>query len=82
MKIRNVCIGTVVGGLVLAGGVRACAAKTGRYTIENRIESIVAKKPNLKGVAKSSGGKVGSGSKNMGSFVVQSVSPIWKLPVS
>ena len=58
MKIRNVCIGIVAGGFILAGGMRACAAKTSRHTIEDRMESIVAKKPKLKGVVKSSGGKL------------------------
>jgi murein L,D-transpeptidase YafK len=58
MKIRNVCIGVVVGGLVLAGGVRACAAKATRHTIEDRVATIVARKPQLKDVAKSSGGKL------------------------
>ena len=58
MKIRNVCIGIVAGGFILAGGMKACAVKTARHTIEDRMAAIVAKKPKLKGIARSSGGKL------------------------
>ena len=58
MKIRNVCIGIVAGGFILAGGMKACVVKTARHTVEDRLAAIVAKKPSLKGVAKSSGGKL------------------------
>ena len=58
MKLRGLVIGIAVGGFVVAGGVKACAAKTTRHTIEDRVATIVAKKPQLKGVAKSSGGKL------------------------
>ena len=58
MKLRGLAIGIAVGGFVVAGGVKACAAKTTRHTIEDRVATIVAKKPQLKGAAKSSGGKL------------------------
>ena len=58
MKLRSLVIGIAVGGFVVAGGVKACAARTARHTVEDRMETIVAKKPSLKGVAKSSGGKL------------------------
>ena len=58
MKIRNVCIGIVAGGFILAGGMKACVVRTARHTVEGRMAAIVAKKPSLKGVAKSSGGKL------------------------
>ena len=58
MKIRDVCIGIVAGGVILTAGMKACAVKTARHTIEDRMVAIVAKKPKLKNVARSSGGKL------------------------
>ena len=58
MKIRNVCIGIVAGGVILAGGMKVCAARTARHTIEDRVAAIVAKKPKLKDMVRSSGGKL------------------------
>ena len=72
MKIRNIAIGVVVGGVIFAGGVAAVAwqkglsiretaelgvgviaAKASRHTIADRTAAILAKKPQLKGVAES-----------------------------
>ena len=39
-------------------GVGVVAAKTSRHTIADRVTAIVAKKPHLKAVAKSAGGKL------------------------
>ena len=47
MKLRGLVIGIAVGGFVVAGGVKACAARTTRHTIEDRMGAIVAKKPKL-----------------------------------
>ena len=77
MKIRNIAIGVVVGGVIFAGGVAAVAwqkglsiretvelgvgviaAKASRHTIADRTAAILAKKPQMKGVAKSAGGKL------------------------
>ena len=58
MKRRGLVIGMVVGGFIVVGGVEACAARMARHTTEDRMEAIVAKKPQLKGVARSSGGKL------------------------
>ena len=77
MKIRNIAIGVVVGGVIFAGGVAAVAwqkglsicetvelgvgviaAKATRHTIADRTAAILAKKPQLKGVAESAGGKL------------------------
>ena len=58
MKIRDACIGIVAGGVILTAGMKACAVKTARHTIEDRMVAIVAKKPKLKNVARSSGGKL------------------------
>ena len=58
MKLRSQLIGMVVGGFIVAGGVEACAARTARHTVEDRMAAIVAKKPKLKDVARSSGGKL------------------------
>ena len=58
MKLRDLVIGISVGGIIVAGGVKACAARTTRHTIEDRMGAIVAKKPKLKGAAKSAGGKL------------------------
>ena len=77
MKIRNIAIGVVVGGIIFAGGVAAVAwqkglsiretvelgvgviaAKASRHTIADRTAAILAKKPQLKGVAESAGGKL------------------------
>ena len=55
--VRQV-FGIVVGGFIVAGGMQARAARTARHTIEDRVAAIVAKKPQLKGVARSSGGKL------------------------
>ena len=75
MKIRNIAIGVVVGGVIFAGGVAAVAwqkglsiretvelgvgviaAKASRHTIADRTAAILAKKPQLKGVAESADG--------------------------
>ena len=77
MKIRNIAIGAVVGGVIFGVGVAAVAwqkglsiretvelgagviaAKTSRHTIADRTAAILEKKPQLKGVAKSAGGKL------------------------
>ena len=58
MRLRGLVIGIVVGGFVIAGGVEACAARTERYKVEDRMEAIAAKKPSLKDVAKSADGKL------------------------
>ena len=58
MKLRGLAIGIVMGGFIVVGGVEACAARTARHTVEDRMAAIVAKKPQLKGVARSSGGKL------------------------
>ena len=77
MKIRNIAVGIVVGGVIFAGGVSAVAwqkgwsiretvelgagviaSKTSRYTIADRTTAILAKKPKLKGIAASAGGKL------------------------
>ena len=77
MKVRNIAIGVVVGGITIAGGVAAVAwqkgwsiretvelgagviaAKASRHTIADRTAAILAKKPKLKGIAASAGGKL------------------------
>ena len=77
MKIRNIAVGIVVGGVIFAGGVSAVAwqkgwsiretvelgagviaSKTSRHTIADRTTAILAKKPKLKGIAASAGGKL------------------------
>ena len=77
MKVRNIAIGVVVGGVIFAGGVAAVAwqkclsiretvelgagviaSKTSRHTIADRTAAIIAKKPKLKGIAASAGGKL------------------------
>ena len=77
MKIRNIAIGVVVGGVIFAAavaavawqngwsiretvelGVGVIAAKASRHTIADRTAAILAKKPQLKGVAESAGGKL------------------------
>ena len=77
MKVRNIAIGVVVGGITIAGGVLAVAwqkgwsiretvelgagviaSKTSRHTIADRTTAILAKKPKLKGIAASAGGKL------------------------
>ena len=77
MKIRNIAVGVVVGGIIFAGGMAAVAwqrgwsiretvelgagvivAKASRHTIADRTAAILAKKPQLKGVAKSASGKL------------------------
>ena len=77
MKIRNIAIGVVVGGIIFVAavaavawqkglsiretvelGVGVIAAKASRHTIADRTAAILAKKPQMKGVAKSAGGKL------------------------
>ena len=77
MKIRNIAVGVVVGGVIFVVGVLAVAwqkglsiretvelgvgviaSKTSRHTIADRTAAILAKKPQLKGVAESAGGKL------------------------
>lgn len=77
MKIRNIAVGIVVGGVIFASGVSAVAwqkgwsiretvelgagviaSKTSRHTIADRTTAILAKKPKLKGIAASAGGKL------------------------
>ena len=77
MNIRNIAVGIVVVGAVLAGGIVAVAwqkgwsvretmelgagviaAKAARHSIADRTAAILAKKPQLKSVAKSAGGKL------------------------
>ena len=77
MKIRNILVGVLVGGVAFAGGVAVVAwqkglsirqtvelgagviaAKATRHTVEDRTAAILAKKPQLRGVAKSAGGKL------------------------
>ena len=77
MKIRNIAIGVVVGGIIFAVGVLAMAwqkgwsvretielgagviaVKTTRHSIADRTAAILAKKPQLKSVAESAGGKL------------------------
>ena len=77
MKIRNILVGVLVGGVAVVGGVAAVAlwngwsfretvelgvgavvTKTPRHTIADRTAAILAKKPQLKDVAKSAGGKL------------------------
>ena len=77
MKLRNIAVGVVVGGITIAGGVLAAAwqkgwsiretvelgagviaSKTSRHTIADRTAAILAKKPKLKDVAESAGGKL------------------------
>lgn len=77
MKIRNIAVGVVVGGITIASGVAAVAwqkgwsiretvelgvgviaSKASRHTIADRTAAILAKKPKLKGIAASAGGKL------------------------
>ena len=77
MKLRNIAIGVVVGGITIAGGVLAAAwqkgwsiretaalgagviaSKASQHTIADRTTAILAKKPKLKGIAASAGGKL------------------------
>lgn len=98
VKLRNIVIGTAIGGVAIAGGLLALAcahglsvgeavelgagaisAKVTQHTVGGRVSAILAKKPQLKEVAKSAGGKLNIlVFKNERSVEVRA--PGWKAP--